>query len=83
MLRTQISLGEVERALLDDEAARTGRSVSALIRDAVIEKFGHRQDLAADLDALRTSFGAWADPDVDGAAYVEAMRSGHRLRSAD
>jgi len=35
MQRTQISLTAEERQILDAEAARSGKSLSALIRDAV------------------------------------------------
>ena len=40
MQRTQISLTAEERRALDEEAARTGRSISALIRDAVEIVYG-------------------------------------------
>ena len=80
MLRTQISLTIEDRHLLDREAARTGRSISALIRDAVVATYGRDRDLVADLRAIDLALGAWNDRDVDGEEYVERLRSGDRLR---
>ncbi|MEE6286845.1 CopG family transcriptional regulator [Georgenia sp. MJ173] len=82
MLRTQISLTVEERRLLDAEAARTGRSISALIRDAVAQAYGPRRDAEGDLRAIDAALGAWDLPDVDGQAYVEHLRSGARLDDA-
>jgi hypothetical protein len=79
MLRTQISLTTEARRLLDLEAARTGRSISALIRDAVTKTYGSGRDAEADLRAIDAAFGAWDGREVDGAAYVEDLRSGGRL----
>lgn len=80
MLRTQISLTEEDRGLLDAESARTGRSISALIRDAVARTYGSRRDAAKDVQMIDAALGAWRDRDVDGAEYVEAVRSGGRLQ---
>lgn len=82
MLRTQISLTVEERRLLDREAARTGRSISALIRDAVSTTYGPGRDADADLRAIDTALGAWGERDFDGEAYVERLRSGSRLDRA-
>ncbi|MFD2757438.1 ribbon-helix-helix protein, CopG family [Gulosibacter faecalis] len=82
MMRTQISLTDAERRLLDDEAARTGRSISALIRHAVTVTYGADRDARHDLEAIDVAFGAWAGREVDGAEYVEGLRSGGRLDEA-
>ncbi|HEY5224468.1 MAG TPA: CopG family transcriptional regulator [Microbacteriaceae bacterium] len=82
MQRTQISLTAEERRLLDAEAARTGRSISALIRDAVASSYGAGRDVLSDLATIDAAFGAWGKRDFDGGAYVERLRSGGRLGEA-
>ncbi len=82
MLRTQISLTVEERRLLDLQAARTGRSISALIRDAVSLTYGPARDADAELRAIDTALGAWGERDIDGQTYVERLRSGRRLDQA-
>lgn len=81
MLRTQISLTEEERALLDAEAGRTGLSISALIRRAVDRTYGTVSDASADIEVIEAAAGAWRDRDFDGATYVENLRSGARMES--
>ncbi len=67
--------------MLDAASARTGRSVSALIRDAVDTVYGARRSLDDDLTAMRQAFGSWAGRSPDGEAWVERLRDGKRLQS--
>ncbi|MHB1612891.1 MAG: ribbon-helix-helix domain-containing protein [Actinomycetes bacterium] len=78
-MRTQISLTTEERRALDAVAARTGRSISALIRDAVETVYGTERSRDDDLAAMRRAFGSWKGRDLDGAAWVDQLRSGSRV----
>lgn len=79
MQRTQISLTHEERRALDAVSARTGKSVSALIRDAVDAAYLGGGTTADDTEAMRHSFGSWSSGDIDGAEFVEGLRPGRRL----
>jgi hypothetical protein len=83
MQRTQISLTAEERRALDAEAARTGRSISALIRDAVEAHYGTARSADEDLDGMRRAFGAWKGRRTDGKTWVDQRRSGSRLDRDD
>lgn len=83
MQRTQISLGADERALLDAEASRTGRSIASLIREAVTRSYGSARDADEDIRAIDFAAGAWGIEYIDGASYVEQLRSGGRLQHAE
>lgn len=82
MQRTQISLNDEERRLLDEESARTGRSIAALIRYAVQSTYGEQRSSENDLAAMRRAFGSWQGSSVDGEQWVESLRSGSRLAHA-
>jgi hypothetical protein len=83
MQRTQISLTAEERQALDAEATRTGKSLSALIRDAVEAVYGTSRSSSDDLDLMRQAFGSWTGREESGAATVEKLRSGSRLTRSD
>jgi hypothetical protein len=83
MQRTQISLTSEERRALDAAAARTGRSISALIREAVETMYVVRRSSEDDLAAMRQAFGSWKDRELDGEAWVDKLRSGSRLQELD
>lgn len=79
MDRTQISLTSDQRRVLDLEAARTGRSISSLIRNAVDAAYAGAPSTEEDLSAMRQAFGSWGERTEDGATYVDRLRSGTRL----
>jgi ribbon-helix-helix CopG family protein len=79
MTRTQISLSDGDRALLDAESVRTGTSISSLIREAIHCAYGRMRSTADDLAAMRSAFGSWGPRDEDSAAFVDGLRSGARL----
>jgi hypothetical protein len=74
MQRTQIYLSESETAALDAEARETGHTRSHLIREAIRARYRTSLDVEERLAILRTASGAWADREMTGAEYVEAIR---------
>jgi predicted DNA-binding protein len=82
MQRTQIYLTEAETAALDREAARTGRTRSQLIREAIEEKYALPSGIEDFLKVLEETFGAWKDRDFTGEEYVAALRPGMGKRMA-
>lgn len=79
MVRTQISLTEEQKRLLDARSTETGLSLSELIRRAIERCYGRARDTETDLDAIRQAFGSWENREFDGEEYVERLRSGQRL----
>jgi hypothetical protein len=79
MQRTQISLSDSERSLLDRVASETGLSIAALIRNAVHVAYGRERSAQEDIAAMRQAFGLWSNRAETGAEYVEKIRSGRRL----
>ena len=78
MIRTQISLTDADRGVLEAAHRRTGRSMSALIRDAIHATYGAPGTEARALAALEATFGAVSSA-TSGEALVESLRSGSRL----
>lgn len=81
MGRTQVYLGDEERALLDRAAQATGASRSELIRRAVRRTYG-TLSTADKLLAIEATAGSWSDYPYTGAEYVDAIRGdlNERLR---
>ncbi len=72
--RTQITLTDAQYASLKQHSARSGATLSELIRRAVRATYGVG-DTVED-EAFEESFGAWRDREFEGAAYVDARRPG-------
>ncbi len=82
MQRTQISLTAHERRMLDAVLARTGQSLSAVIRATVNRVYG--DEGSADVAALRSAFGAWGaeGAEMPGAEQqVDSLRAARRIRT--
>jgi hypothetical protein len=75
MQRTQIYLSEAELAILEREAARTGRTRSRLIRDAIEATYPDEVGQETFERTLRASAGTLKVP-FTGLEYVRAIRSG-------
>jgi hypothetical protein len=76
MSRTQIYLGDDERALLDRMSKATGASASELIRRAIRSTYRLELTTEEKLRLLESSAGSWRDRDFTGAEYVDAIRGG-------
>jgi len=78
LTRTQVSLSDDDRRVLDAVSSRTGLSMSALIRDAIHATYGGLGHAEATRRALAATFGA-VSTELDGRELVESLRSGSRL----
>ena len=80
--RTQIYLTDEEARALNREEARTGRSMSDLIREAIDDRYVTKSSLSKEqkLRALARSFGSWKGRTETGEEYVERLRSGRLAR---
>jgi len=82
MVRTQLYLDEKTHRRLRELARKQGRTVSELVRDALLRAYGgHTPDER--LATLRAIEGLWRDrPDIgDSTAYVRRLRRDtHRVR---
>ncbi len=72
--RTQITLTDAQYEALKRRSERTGATLAELVRRAVSQTYADHEGLED--NALDESFGAWAERDFDGAAYVEELRPG-------
>ena len=82
MVRTQLYLDEAIHRRLQALARRQGRTLSDLVREALVQTYGrpHADERAATLRAIE---GLWRDRDDigDSTAYVRRLRRDtHRLR---
>lgn len=79
--RTQISLSDDDRQVLEGARRRTGQSMSALIRDAIHATYGAPSSAERLHAALEMTFGV-AEGAESGEELVDSLRSGRRLAGA-
>lgn len=78
LTRTQISLSDDDRKVLDAVGRRTGRSMSALIREAIHSTYGSASSTDSIRTALDSTFGV-VSTERSGKDLVDSIRSGQRL----
>jgi hypothetical protein len=78
LTRTQISLSEDDRKVLEAVRRRTGQSMSSLIREAIHSTYGSANSTDRIRAALDSTFGV-VSTDQSGEDLVESIRSGRRL----
>lgn len=78
--RTPVVLTDDLYDTLKHESKRTGASLAELVRRAIVATYPAVEEGRAE-EILRSTFGAWRERNIDGAAYVEGLRKGmaHRL----
>lgn len=75
-MRTTVRIDDVLLRQLKEEAARTGRTVSALVEEAIRERLARRSGPTPDVSPLPTYGGSGTMPGVDlasAAALREVM----------
>lgn len=77
LTRTQISLSDEDRKLLDAMRRRTGQSLSALIGNAIHLTYGSANSTGSVQAALDSTFGV-VSTDRSGEDLVDSIRSGRR-----
>jgi len=78
LTRTQISLSDEDRRVLDAVARRTGMSMSALIREAIHATYGASDSGERVRSLIDASFGV-VSVEIPGEELVDTIRSGRRL----
>ena len=78
MQRTQVSLSDDDRQILDAVGRRTGLSMSALIRAAIHTTYGRVSEDARMRTAVLATFDM-VDVNASGEQLVDRLRSGERL----
>ena len=81
MVRTQLYLDEAIHARLRDLARKQKRTISELVREALLRAYG-AGGLEERLDTLKAIRGLWQDREdmVSSRAYVRRLRSDTRRR---
>jgi len=77
--RTQISLSDDDRKILDSAQRRTGLSMSALVREAIHSTYGAPTSAERVRSAIDMSFNT-VIIEHDGEELVEGLRTGRRLK---
>lgn len=75
MVRTQISLSDDQKRILDAESSRSGCSLAELIRRAVDRVYGSGVGTEEAIATIAAAAGSWPDRKEDGATYVDRLRS--------
>jgi predicted DNA-binding protein len=81
MVRTQLYLDEAVHARLRHLARAQGRTISELVREALVRTYG-ANDVEARRSAVMAVLGLWKDRDDvrDAREYVRHLRRGTRRR---
>ena len=82
MVRTQLYLDEAIHARLRDLARKQKRTVSELVREALLRAYG-AGDVDNRLQTLKAIRGLWQDrEDIDSRGYVRRLRNDTRRKKS-